>query len=451
MIALRLTEIAAMAGGRLWGRDAEVRGICIDSRKVEPGHLFVAIKGPRFDGHDFILQAFSAGAAGAIADEAWAESADMGQAGLVAVADTLQALHSFAASYRSRFDVKMIAITGTNGKTTTKEMIAQAAGGSFNILKNQGNLNNQYGLPLSLAGLEPAHQVAVMELGTSGFGEIATLGRMAKPDIGIITNVAEGHTQFLGDVRGVARAKSELLECLPPGGTAILNADCEVLMEQAGRTEARVVTFGIDRPAEVRAEAVRSLPEGISFKVDGTEFKLRLAGRHNAHNALAAIAACDRLGISRLEASRRLFELRPVPMRQEIMNLGRCTLINDAYNANPESMRAALETLGASAGPGRKVAVLADMLELGEVAAARHRKVGELAGRTAEIVVAIGPLAAYINEGAVSVGAESRHFDTNGPAIDYLLDALRSGDTVLVKGSRGMRLEEVVEAIKGKE
>lgn len=451
MTPLKLSRIAEMCGGRLIGPDAEARGLCLDTRKLEPGDLFVAIKGPRFDGHDFIGAAIKAGAAGAVAGEAWTKSHPNGDPGsIISVSDTLAALHRFAEEYRSGFDVRMIAITGTNGKTTTKEMIASAAGEKFSVLKNRGNLNNQYGLPLSLAGLEPGHQVAVMEMGMSGFGEIETLCRMAKPEIGVITNVAEGHTQFVGDVEGVARAKSELLECLPTDGAAILNADCGILMEQAYRSRARVITFGIDRQADVKAEGIHIRTEGSSFTVDGQGFELKLSGRHNVYNALATIAACDLLGLPRREASLRLASMEPVPMRQEILKIKGITVINDAYNANPESVRVALENLGEIAGAGRKVAVLADMLELGEIGPARHREAGELAGRTAELVVAIGELAAYINEGASSAGAAAAHFRSNHEAIPYILDAIRPGDTVLVKGSRGMRLEEVVEAIKGR-
>jgi UDP-N-acetylmuramoyl-tripeptide--D-alanyl-D-alanine ligase len=451
MIPLRLSEVASMAGGRLIGPEAEARGLCLDTRKLEPGDLFVAIKGPRFDGHDFIKAAIKEGAAGAVAGEAWAKLRSNGASGsIISVSDTLTALHRFAENYRSSFNVRMMAITGTNGKTTTKEMIYQMASGSFRVLKNQGNLNNQYGLPLSLAGLGPGHQVAVMELGMSGFGEIALLCRLARPEIGVITNVSEGHTQFLGDVRGVARAKAELLDCLPSDGTAIINGDCDVLMEQTGRSRARVTTFGLDRPADVKAENVRTRVDGVSFTVDGEEFELKLSGRHNVYNALASIAACDLLGLPRRETSRRLAEMAAVPMRQEMLRLGEIALINDAYNANPGSMRAALENLADVAGAGRRVAVLADMLELGEIGPQRHREAGELAGRTAELVVAIGELAAYINEGARSAGADSAHFRSNQEAIPFIKKSIRPGDTVLVKGSRGMRLEEVVEAIKGR-
>lgn len=449
MTPLTLSRIAAMAGGRLIGPDAEARGLCLDTRKLVPGDLFVAIKGPRFDGHDFIGKALALGAAGALAEGRWFEQGGSGLDGrLVLVADTLAALHRFAENYRAGFKVRMVAVTGTNGKTTTKEMIAAAAGESFNVLKNQGNLNNQYGLPLSLAGLGPGHQLAVMELGMSGFGEIALLCRLAGPEIGVITNVSEGHTQFLGDLSGVARAKAELLDCLPPGGAAVINADCDALMEQAGRSRARVTTFGINRQADVKAEDVRARPDGVSFSVDGEEFALKLPGRHNVYNALAAIAACDRLGLPRRVTGRRLADMGAVPMRQEIIRMSDATLINDAYNANPESMRAALENLADIAGAGRRVAVLADMLELGEIGPQRHREAGELAGRAAELVVAIGELAAYINEGARSAGAAAAHFRSNQEAIPFILGSIRPGDTVLVKGSRGMKLEEIVAAIR---
>lgn len=451
MIGLKLSEIAAMAGGKLVGPEAEATGLGIDSRKVKRNDLFVAIRGPRYDGHDFIEQALSSGAAGAVANDGWARLASVSRgSSLIAVPETLAALHRFIEKYRARFDIRMIAITGTNGKTTTKEMVFHMASGSLRVLKNQGNLNNQYGLPLSLADLGPEHQAAVMELGMSSFGEIETLCRMAKPEIGIITNVAEGHTQFLGDLRGVARAKGELLECLSENGTAILNADCQVLMEQAGRSRARVMTFGIERPADVRAESVRVGPEGAWFTVGSVEYRIKLPGRHNVYNALAAIAACDQLGLPRQETSLRLASMEPVPMRQELIKLKDITIINDVYNANPSSMISALESLAQIAGPRRKVAVLADMLELGDIGPQRHREVGELAGRTADLVVAIGPLGAYINEGAASAGARSAHFAENAQAIPFILDSIRPGDTMLIKGSRGMRLEEVVDVIRGR-
>jgi len=450
MEPMSLSEIAVMASGAFVGIDNTAKGLSIDSRTVKPGDLFVAIKGPRFDGHDFVVQAIAAGAAGAMVRNDWpgrkAEASNM--TGWITVPDTLVALHRLAGQYRSQFDIPVVAITGTNGKTTTKEMIAAIAGARFAVLKNEGNLNNQYGLPLSLAALTRQHQLAVLELGMSGFGEIALLVAMARPQIGVITNIGEGHTEFLGDVQGVARAKAELLEALPEDGTAVLNADSPLAMSHRARSKAPLRTFGIDNPADVQTTRLVPSDGGMEFTLDGLDFRINLWGRHNVSNALAAIAAADVLGIDRETARARLGCLRPLKMRQEVVRLKQWMVINDAYNANPESMKAALEALGRIGGHGRKVAILADMLELGGIGPSRHREIGETAGREAEVVVAIGTLANGIYEGAKAGGASAHHFENNQTAITIIMKLLKPGDTILIKGSRGMHLEEVAKAIE---
>jgi len=327
-------------------------------------------------------------------------------------------------------------------------MIYAIIGSRYPCLKNQGNLNNLYGLPLSLAQLTPEHRVAVMEMGMSALGEIAQLCQMAKPEIGVITNIAEGHTEFLKDVEGVAQAKGELLEALPPQGAAVINADCEILMKQAARTKAKIVTFGIERPAEVRARDIELGSQGSRFSLDGLDFTLGLSGRHNIYNALAAVAAADVLDIDREAARQNLLRMKPIPMRLEIRNLGEISLINDAYNSNPESARAALSVLGQMNNPGRRIAVLADMLELGDIGPQKHAELGRLAGKICDLLVAVGHLAEYIHEAAEMPQDRKYYCRNNQEAIDYIMNVLRPGDVILIKGSRGMRLEEVVKAIE---
>lgn len=447
MEPMKLSQAAQAMGGSLWGGENVAVGISLDSRTIKPGDLFFAIKGPKYDGHDFVIQALKQGAVGAVVRKNWLWTADF-PASLILVDDTLSALHRLARDYRTRFSVRMVAITGTNGKTTTKEMISAIVSSQYPCLKNQGNLNNLYGLPLSLAQLSSEHRVAVMEMGMSALGEIAQLCRIAEPEIGVITNVAEGHTEFLGDVDGVARAKGELLAALPAQGTAVINADCEILMRQAGRTTARIVTFGIDRPADVRAQGLKFEPQFSSFSIDGQIFTLGLPGRHNIYNALAAVAVADVLGISREVSRENLSQMKPVPMRLNIQSLGEITLINDAYNSNPESAKAALSVLSQLRCRGRRIAVLADMLELGDIGPGKHAEIGRLAGQICDLLVAVGSLAKYIHEGAEMPEGKKIHCQHNREAIEYIMNILRPGDVVLVKGSRGMRLEEVVQAIQ---
>ncbi|MDI6738861.1 MAG: UDP-N-acetylmuramoyl-tripeptide--D-alanyl-D-alanine ligase [Candidatus Edwardsbacteria bacterium] len=445
METARLAEIAMAMGGKLQGSDADATGVSIDSRAVHKGDLFVAIKGPNFDGHDFVNQALSAGAAAAVVGRDRTFDAVMSP--LITVNDTAAALQAWARHYRDKFDIPMAAVTGTNGKTTTKEMIAAVLSTSRNVLKNEGNFNNQYGIPLSLFRLSPAHTAAVMELGMSSLGEIAGLCGLVRPVIGVITNVGEGHTQFLNSIANVARAKAELFAALPRDGAAIANADDQWVMKGAAGTAARVIRFGIGPNADVWATDIKFSTSGASFSVDGQRFTVPMLGGHNVYNALAAIATGDALGIPREQAARALAGMRPMPMRLEPVSLDKFFLINDAYNANPASMRAALETLAGLERPGRKVAILGDMLELGEIAEKRHWEIGYLAGRRADAVFTVGPLAAKIHQTAEGAGAEAAHFASHAELIARLPALLKLNDVILVKASRGMHFEQIVNAI----
>lgn len=446
MEGLSLDEVARAVGGELSGPNNLVQGVSIDSRTVRPGDLFVAIRGPRFDGHSFIDQAIGRGAKGVV--YAGSGRPSDGRAGMIGTPDSLLALQDLARHYRRRFSPRMICITGTNGKTTVKEMITVALAPSYRVLKNQGNLNNQYGLPLSLFNLDPDHDAAVLELGMSAPGEIAQLCRMAEPEIGVVTNVGQGHTLQLKSIGAVAQAKGELLEALPQSGLAVVNGDDSKVMAQCARTRARVVTFGQGPQCQYRPDDITLEPEGTSFSVRGHRVSLRQLGLHNVTNSLAALAVARELGVGMAEAARELSRLEPVPMRLEMIRAGPYTIINDCYNANPPSMRAALETMQSLKTTGRKVAVLGDMLELGDTERESHFEIGRLAAEVCSLTLAAGPLAEEIWRGVSSSGGNGAYFCDRGSLAEKLKGILLPGDLILVKASRGMHFEEIVKSIK---
>lgn len=471
MILFTAAEAAAVAGGRLRrgsGRE-EVRRAVVDSREVRAGDLFVAVPGARADGHDYVAAAFARGAAAALVSRPPAEgAAAAGDAGapagsgpkgaLILVDDTVAALGRLAAHHRRRFPVEVVGVTGSVGKTTTKEMIAAVLAPRFRVLKSPGNYNTEIGLPLTLLGLRPEHRVAVLEMGMRGEGQIRHLAALAAPRLGVLTVIAETHVELLGSVEAVARAKRELIEALPPDGVAVLNADDPHQRRMPAATAARVLWYGLGAGAQVTAADVR--PQGAA----GTAFRLRapgiapgevpvslpLPGRHHVLDALAAAAAGLALGVSLEEAALGLGAVSLPDKRSRLIRTGGLTLIDDTYNASPASVKAALATLEEIAG-GRRVAVLGDMLELGERAEAGHREVGRAAAaRGVDLLVTVGDLSRHVREGALEAGLpaeRARHYAGREAAAAWLREALRPGDTVLVKGSRGMRMEEVVEAL----
>ena len=448
MVSMSLSEIARAVGGTLSGRDGLAEGVSIDSRTIKPGELFIAIKGPNFDGHGFASQAISSGASGVMVSGNIDRNGETAP-GFIKVFDTLRALKELAYFYRKKYHPKMIGITGTNGKTSVKEMTAAILSARYNVLKNQGNLNNQYGIPLSLFNLTGEHQIGVMELGMSALGEIADLCRLVEPEIGMITNVGEGHTLYLKDLPTVGRAKGELLEALSKGGLAVVNGDDANVMSQTARTRAKIIKFGMGNDCHYKAEQINYGPEGTSFKVNGQRVIIRQPGLHNVYNCLAAIAAGEALGVDIKSAAEKLAGLEPTPMRLEIIQSGKFTIINDAYNANPPSMRAAIKVLGSMDASRRKVAILGEMLELGDIEKLRHHDIGAFAAETADLVVAVGPLGNDIYLGASGLKKNSRHYQDNAALIAELDSILKKGDMVLVKASRGGHFEEIVNAIKG--
>jgi len=424
--------------------------VSTDSRRLAVGDLFFCLRGPTFDGHDFVAAAAAAGAAGVVCEKG--RGADHGDAALLEVDDTLRALGDLAAAHRRGFDGPLIAVTGSNGKTTTKEMlraILLAHHGEGAVLATEGNLNNLIGVPLTLFGLAAAHRVAVVEMGMNAPGEIARLAEIAAPTVGLITCVAEAHLEGLGSIEGVARAKGELFEGLAPGAVAVVNADDPHVVAQAARFGGRRLTFGTGGDVQARRVCCDRV-DGSSFQLcaDGEAHAvtLPLAGPHNVHNALGAAAAALATGAPLETAARGLSAMRPPSMRLSAEGLANgVTLVDDAYNANPGSLAAALRTLGAL--PGRCIVVLGDMLELGEAAAALHRRAGaQAAAISPALVCVVGAFADDVAAGAREAGLESTRVCVcagHDEAAAAVAQAWLPGDSVLVKGSRGSAMERV--------
>jgi UDP-N-acetylmuramoyl-tripeptide--D-alanyl-D-alanine ligase len=454
MSAESLREIAEVVNGAVAGADPDVRpaGFSIDSRTLGPGDLFFAIVGPRQDGHRYAAEALAKGAAGAVVSDP--SALPPGAAGVL-VKDTTRALQDLAARRRARLAPKVIGITGTAGKTTTKEMTRQVLDGTFEVLASRGNLHNLYGLPLSLLDLEARHQVAVLEMGMSSRGELARLAEIADPDVGILTNLHGAHLEFFRDLDDYVAAKAELFEGMRPGTIGVFNADCERSRRLAGAFRGYAVSFGLDAAADFRGEAFE--PDGLSgcrFTVSHSgrraPVRLRFAGAHHATNALAAIAAGFMLGCGLEAMAERIARLEPLAMRGRVHRLGRgVLLLDDSYNANPGGVRAALAAL-AQAGRRRRLVVLGDMLELGPSAPALHREVGRaLASSGAAEVFLIGPLSRHTAEAAREAGLDSlRVFETVEEALPEVVRAVRPGDAILVKASRSVGLDRVASALR---
>ncbi len=457
----RVAEFISATGAFAPGSRAEADsavvadGYSIDSRTLDPGQLFFAIKGERFDGHDFIESAFSNGAVAAvIAKEHAGRFASLKNKNILVVENTLTALQTLGAAARRLWGKPLVAVTGSAGKTTTKDAIAHLLSSRMRVMKSLGNLNNHYGLPLQLLRLEPQHEIAVIEMGMSTKGEIAALAGLAKPDAGVVTCVAPVHLEFFKSIAEIARAKFELIESLPTGGLAILNADDEYVSQFGRDFHGKTITFGIHRPADVRAENIRQLgPDGASFTlvVDGIreEVKLRLLGSHNVLNALAAVATALQLGITPSQAAQALGELQPGDKRGELINLPGTdvVIINDCYNSNPTALNAMVDSL-AQFPAKRRIVVAGEMLELGPTGAHLHRECGSQMAGKADLLLGVRGLAAEIVQGAKANGMDARFFANPEAAGEALVAEVRSGDAILFKASRGVRLERALDVLQ---
>jgi UDP-N-acetylmuramoyl-tripeptide--D-alanyl-D-alanine ligase len=458
----------------LAGLDSEsgkylIRQISTDSRSVRRGDLFVALRGERYDGHDFVPAALAQGAAGAIVHDQY--RLPLGSAAvhrvdgrpapfLFGVRDPLFAYQQLATHYRSRFDIPIVAVTGSNGKTTTKEMVAAVLAQRWPVLKTEGNFNNRIGVPATLFRLTSRHHAAVIEMGVDQHGQTTRLCEIAKPAIGLITNIGPDHLEFFGSMEGSAQAKAELLDMLPADGTAILNADDPYFDYLAARARCRVISFGLSELADVRASGVTSdVRQGTSFRLHlpgksrPTTIRIKVHGTHNVTNALAAAAAGAALSLSGSMMAQGLGRFRPAAMRSQVLTHHGIHIINDCYNANPASMKAALQLLAQWSPARDRIAVVGDMLELGPETRQMHRDVGRfLATQGLSRLIVCGALGRDIAEGARRGGMASSHIDevvNPAAAADYLKKIIRQGDVVLVKASRGLKMEQVVQVLTG--
>lgn len=428
-----------------------VTGVSTDTRTITAGSLFVALRGERFDGRAFLAEAFAKGAVGAITDAGVDPQCFPGAVFLI-VDDPLQALGELASLHRARFSIPVLAIGGSNGKTTTKEMVAAVLRTRYRVLSTQGNLNNQIGVPHTLFGLTGRHNLAVLELGTNHPGEIASLCGIVRPTHALITNIGSEHLEFFGSLDGVAREEGALFDAIAqtPAGIAIVNADDRRVTHLAGGIRRRVTYGFIARGVRVHGRTLRLDGDGNArFNLLRTGSRkpvpvgLSFPGRHNAENALAAAAAGVAFGVPLTHIAQVLRDFRPVSRRMETLVLGGVTVLNDSYNANPDSMAAALAALAGVRTGGKRIAVLADMKELGAASAEAHRRLGqEVTKAGIDCLLTYGEQARLIHERAKVEFAV--HYDQKNVLAEYLAELVTAGDVVLVKGSRGMAMEDVV-------
>ena len=447
MKAFTLQEAAAALGVPQMQAQATLADVCTDTRKIQPGSLFVCLRGERFDGHSFASQAAQLGAAALLADHP--VDADVPQ---LVVTDTGKALLQLAGWYRRRFQLPVVGLTGSVGKTTTKEFIALVLGAKYNTLKTQGNLNNEIGVPQMLFRLEDSHTAAVIEMGMNHFGEISRLTRAVAPTVGLITNIGVSHIENLGSRAGILQAKLEILEGMAPDAPLIVNMDNDML-RTVKLGDRPLLTFAIDdQSADFTATDIAEQGSTTTFTVHHSTFTqpvtIPTVGIHNVYNALAAMAVGYVTGVDSAAAASALANYVPAGMRQNLVQVGGVQVIEDCYNASPDSMRAALQTLG-KLPVHRRYAVLGAMLELGDYAKEAHTQVGKMAAENGiDGVLAYGADAAYIVEAAKQAGLENaRLFDTKEALAQSLAQQVQPGDGVLFKGSRGMHLEDVMHTV----
>jgi UDP-N-acetylmuramoyl-tripeptide--D-alanyl-D-alanine ligase len=465
-VTLTVEEVLHATGGKLLQGEREIlfAGVSTDSRAIKPGELFVALKGDRFDGHSFALEALKkAGGVLVKAEKAtgfpW--NGDRTKA-VIGVEDTLRALGDLAREGRRKYQIPVVALTGSNGKTTTKEMISACLATALPLLKTQGNLNNLIGLPLTLLKLTGNEKVAVLEMGMNVPGEIRRLTEIAEPDVGLITNIQQAHLEGMGSLERLKEEKGELFRRMKQNGTLLVNGDDPRIADLAKEFPGVKITFGVKGPADITARDVRiEGKKGTSFTVslEGAETKMTLPilGRHFVPHALSAIAAGRLFGIELKRIQEALESFHPYSLRMEVWSLeGGKFLINDAYNANPSSMDAALETLAELKGRGRAIAVLGDMLELGAFSREAHRRLGERIGDLSiDFLLCLGEEAPLVVAASIQKGLTSeraRIVRNHSEAVSLLLQIAQEGDWILVKGSRRMAMERIAEAFrKGKE
>ena len=452
MTKLSLKEVAQVTGAEV-NSDAEIffEDVTTDSRKITSGVLFVALKGEHFNGEDFAADALKKGATAVLVSKNFDKNLD----GIILkVDDTLTAYSQIAGAWRNRFDIPIVAVTGSNGKTTTKDLTAAALNSLGHVQKTSGNFNNEVGVPMTLLALNENHKAAVVEIGMRGLGQIEALAQVVKPTIGIVTNVSETHIELLGTIENIARAKGELVTEIQDGGTIILNADNvhTLAMKNLVKGDVKVLTYSIESGADFVAKDILSGSVStkftLSFRGKEYDFEIPMLCRHNVSNALAAIAAGYACGSKVSDIQRGFSTLTTTKMRYEVIRRDGLTIINDAYNASPASMRAAIRTTS-EVYNGRLIAVLGDMLELGSISEQIHKEIGaELVENKFDTLITLGKLGKFIAEGARDAGLKNIFtFDTHDDAARKILEIVRDGDTILFKASHVMHMEKIIELI----
>ncbi len=452
MDATSLEVVARWCGGTLVAGNpvCGIANVCTDSRALKPGDLFIALRGDKFDAHTFVAEAARLGSAAAIVAEVAPELPS--GFGVIKVQDTLAALQQLAANYRRNLALQVVAITGSSGKTSTKDLTAAVLSEQLRVTKTEGNFNNHIGLPLTMLRASASDQVGVFEIGMNHPGEIAPLAALAVPDVAIITNIGIAHIEFLGSREAIALEKGMLAEALAPSGTLILSADDDFSPSLAARTKADTVFAGIDR-GDVQATNLRPHASGTCFQLssDGrtVEAELPVPGEHMVRNAVLAVAAGRAFGLSLEACAAGLAKLRLTKGRLEQKVVRGIQILDDTYNANPDSMAAALRTLAQLPTAGRRIAVLGAMGELGAEAERGHRSVGEVAAREQiDCVVAVGEQAAWIADAARGGVGQIERVQTAEQATAFLRDFAKPGDLVLIKGSRSAKMERIVEGLQ---
>lgn len=445
---VKVSDILKAAGGKLLCGDGEtaVTSFFTDSRQAKAGAMFVPIRGERADGHDYIPAVLEGPAAATFTDH----EIPLGEKPVVLVKDCREALQKAAAWYRSQFDIPVVGVTGSVGKTTAKEMVAQALTARFKVLKTAGNQNSQVGVPITVCGLRREHTAAVVEMGVSMPGEMARISAVVKPTCAVMTNIGVSHIEYMKSRENILKEKARIADYLPEGGALFVNGDDDLLPTLRQALPGRVVTFGLGPGCDWRATGLNEADKGTFFTClapsgERTEMFVPAAGEHNVRNALSAMAVARYLGVPAEDAVRAISAYKAPAMRQQVLEANGLLVIDDSYNASPDSMRSAIDVLSTRPVTGKRAAVLADMLELGDFSQQGHLEVGRYArDKGVELLVAVGPLSQGI---AAGYGQEAHWFATNGEAAAFLKEALRPGDAVLVKGSRGMRTDEIVAAL----
>lgn len=453
MEKISISEILSATGGKLLSgnTDTVVESVCIDSREIKNNSLFVPIVGEHSDGHDFIKSAFENGAVVSFVQSDHKLNDICGA--LVEVKSTVSALQDLAKYYRKKFNIPFIGVTGSVGKTTTKEMIAAVLGENLNILKTQGNYNGQIGLPLTIFNIDRTHQAVVLEMGVSKIGEMEKLADIADVDMGVITNIGLSHIENFKKIETTCSEKLKMLK--KDSGTYFVNGDLPLLLEAAEKSGKEIVTFGINGAYNYRCENVSSNDTETNFTLVTDKFKedikIPCLGIHNVYNALAAVAVARKMNIHMEDIKKGLAKFKNIAMRQQILNINEVVVIDDSYNASPDSVKSSIRVLRSLNSGGKNIVVMADMLELGEKSREIHKEIGRyIALEGIDVLITTGEMAKFIHEGAKKTNQNIKaiHSKDNKEAYETLKNILKPCDKVLVKGSRGMHTDEIVEMLK---